>query len=69
MKLNEIQLTLENSKIELILKEIDEIKTEQELKEYLETSEQSELLEICYIQSCEIRRIRKVILDSIRDND
>ena len=64
-----MQLPLEKSKIELRLKEIDELKTKQEVKEYLEILDLSELLEIYYIQSCEINRIRKVILNSVRDND
>ena len=64
-----MQLQLEMSKIELRLKEIDELKTKQEVKEYLEILDLSELLEIYYIQSCEINRIRKVILNSVRDND
>ena len=64
-----MQLPSEESKIELILKEIDEFETEQELKEDLETLDLSELIEIYYIQSCEISRIRKVILDSVKDDE
>lgn len=69
MKSNGLQLTLEKSKIELILKELDEIENEQELKEYLDTLELSELLEIYYIQLCEINRIRNVILNSVKDKE
>ena len=69
LKANEMQLPLEKSKIELILKEIEEIENEQELKEFLDTLELSELLEIYYIQLCEISRIRNVILDSFKDKD
>ena len=64
-----MQLPLEKSKIELILKEIDELNTEQEVKDYLETLDLSELIEIYYIQLCEISRIRNVILNSVKDND
>lgn len=64
-----MQSPLEQSKIELILKRIDEIENEQELKAYLETLELSELIEIYYIQLREINTIRKVILNSIKDKD
>ncbi len=63
MKSNEIQLQLEKSKITLRLKEIDEFENEQELKEYLEILDLSELIEIYHIQSCEINMIRKSILE------
>ena len=60
-----MQLQLETSQIEFILKKLDEIENEQELKAYMETLELSELLEIYYIQSYEISILRKAILDSI----
>lgn len=66
MKLNELQLPLERSKIESQMKDLDEIETEQELKEYLETLDLSELIEIYYIQLCEINRIRQIILNSVK---
>ena len=66
MKLNEIQSPLEKSNIELFLKEIDVLETEQELKEYLETLCLSELIEIYYIQAHEISRIRQIILESVK---
>ena len=66
MKLNELQLPLERSKIESQMKDLDDFETEEELKEYLETLDLSELIEIYYIQSCEINGIRKIILDSVK---
>ena len=63
-----MQSPLEESKIELILNDIDEIETEQEIKEFLVTLDLSELIEIYYIQSYEISRIRKIILDSAKKN-
>ena len=64
-----MQLTFERSKIELRLKYLDKLKTEQEQKEYLETLDLSELLEIYYIQSCEMSIIRNVILNSTKGKD
>jgi len=67
LKPSECQLPLEKSKIELRLKDLDEFETEQELKEYLENLSLSELIEIYYIQSCEINKIRKIILDAVKE--
>lgn len=51
------------------LKNLDEFESIEEIKDYLETLNISELLEIYYIQSCEINRIRKLILNSINDEN
>ncbi len=51
-----------------ILREIDELENEKELKEYLESLSLSVLLDICYKQECEINRIRKIILESANKN-
>ena len=51
------------------LKNLDEFENIEEIKEYLETLNLSELLEIHYIQSCEINRIRNIILNSINDDN
>ncbi len=64
-----MQSQLKKSKIGLILKEIDELETEQELKEYLETLDLSKLIEIYSIQLFEINRIRNVILNSVKNNN
>ncbi len=64
-----MQITLDKSKIEPMLKEINEFKAEQELEVHLETLSLSELIGIYYIQSCEIGRIRKVILDSVKGDE
>ena len=69
LKSNEMQLPLEKSKIKSKLKDLDEFKTEKELKEYLKTLDLSEVLEIYYIQSYEISRIRKIILNSVKNNN
>ena len=42
------------------------VETEKELKEYLETLSLSELIEICYCQACEINRIKKIIIDTVK---
>jgi len=42
------------------MKDLDEFETEEELKKYLETLSLSELIEIYYIQACEISRIRQI---------
>ncbi len=55
------------SKIRSKLKDLKEFKTKNELENYLDTLELSELLETYYIQLCEIRRIIKIVLDSVRD--
>lgn len=49
------------------LKNLDEFENVEEIKDYLETLNLSELSEIYYIQSCEINRIRKIILNSVND--
>ena len=69
MKSNEIQIQLEEIETESKLKDLNEFKNEQEAKEYLETLNLSELIEIYYIQSCEISIIRNIILDSVKKND
>lgn len=49
------------------LKNLAEFENVEEIKDYLETLNLSELSEIYYIQSCEINRIRKIILNSVND--
>ena len=69
MKSSEIQIQLEELETETTLKDLANFKTEQDLKEYLESLELSELLEIYYIQSCEISRIRDFIVNSGKDKN
>jgi len=51
------------------LKNLDEFESIKDLKGYLKTLSLSELTEIYYLQSCEINRIRKLILNSIYDGN
>ena len=68
IEFKEMQSTSEKSNIVLRLKKIDKLENEQELKEYLETLDLTELIEIYYIQSCEINIIRKEILNYIKED-
>ena len=65
LKVNETQLCLKELVKRPKVKDLDDFNSEEKLQEYLESLDFSDLVDIYYIQSSELSRIRNMIFKSV----